>query len=82
MAKRRYNDWWGRDRPRVAWVLIDKSNSNERSRNYLWWFETRAIARRFLLDHRKESKRLEKERGFGLSDLFGPFQYRLVERRR
>lgn len=34
---------------RIAWVLIDLSNSNPRSKNYLWWFETRALAR----EHRK-----------------------------
>lgn len=34
---------------KTAWVLIDLSNSNPRSRNYLWWFETRALARQ----HRK-----------------------------
>jgi len=29
------------------WMLIDVSNSNARSGNYCWWFESRAIARRY-----------------------------------
>ena len=39
-----------KNRVRVAWVLIDLSNSNPRSHNYLWYFETRALAR----EHRRE----------------------------
>ena len=39
-----------KNRVRVAWVLIDLSNSNPRSNNYLWWFETRELAR----EHRRE----------------------------
>ena len=39
-----------KNKVRVAWVLIDFSNSNPRSNNYLWWFETRQLAR----EHRRE----------------------------
>ena len=39
-----------KNKVRVAWVLIDLSNSNPRSHNYLWWFETRELAR----EHRRK----------------------------
>jgi hypothetical protein len=64
-------DW----NPKTIWILMDTSNSNQRSKNYLWWFETRELARHFLEDHNRESDRLEQERGYGLSSLIGPFKY-------
>jgi len=67
--------------PRTMWILVDTSNSNQHSKNYLWWFETRTLARRFLADHLKESARLKKERGYGLANLVGPFKYQREEHR-
>lgn len=34
---------------KYAWVIVDLSNSSPGSKNYLWWFETRELAR----DHRR-----------------------------
>lgn len=38
------------------WVLVDLSNSNPRSRNYLWWFETRDLARAYRQRHVSTAK--------------------------
>lgn len=46
---------------KLVWVLVDESNSNPRGRQYLWWFETRALAR----EHR--SKQLKMKTGAVLS---------------
>jgi hypothetical protein len=37
---------------RVRWVLLDLSNSNPGSRNYAWWFETKAQA----IEHRQRQQ--------------------------
>lgn len=61
-------DWWEKDHPEEMWVLIDKSNSNPKSKNYLWWFETEQIALDFLKHHTKTY-------GVSASSLYGPFKY-------
>lgn len=55
--------------PSRMWVLIDRSNSNERSKNYLWWFETRAMARARKARHDADPERFAK--------LDGPYVYYL-----
>lgn len=59
--------WWDNNRPEIMWVLIDKSNSNENSKNYLWWFETKVLAITFLKEHKKYPNTK--------ADLVGPFKY-------
>lgn len=39
-----------RQPPKALWVLFDLDNGNPKSRNYLWWFKTRALAR----EHRRQ----------------------------
>lgn len=53
----------------LIWILVDASNSNQRSKNYLWWFETRQLARA----HKQHVKRVYGEKG---ATLIGPFKYR------
>jgi hypothetical protein len=54
------------------WILIDVCNGNPRSRNYLWWFETRKIAEEFKRHHNESPNPLK-------STLFGPFHYKAVD---
>lgn len=51
----------------TIWILVDTSNSNLRSKNYLWWFETRELAREFLAHHRATYP--------DGATLVGPFRY-------
>lgn len=54
------------------WILIDVSNSNARSKNYLWWFETRKLARDFKEWHESTYK--------AGASLVGPLHYKAVKR--
>lgn len=58
----------GMKAPLTMWVLIDLDNGHERSKRYLWWFETRALAREF--------KRHHKETYPNGATLSAPIQYR------
>jgi hypothetical protein len=49
------------------WILIDVSNSNPKSKNYLWWFESKEIA--------LEQRRHQNEVYPGQAELRGPFRY-------
>jgi hypothetical protein len=40
---------------RKMWVLIDLSNSNPGSHNYLWWFETKKQA----VEHKRRQRKLK-----------------------
>jgi len=59
------------------WVLLDRSNGgacyDKESHNYTFWFFTRQAARDFLADHNER-----KSKGANLSDLVGPYLYRLT----
>jgi len=59
--------------PKKIWILIDSSNSNPNSSNYLWWFETKKIAEDFIKHHNTIKHH---------SDLEGPFPYYLNEKMR
>lgn len=59
---------------KTIWILVDASNSNQRSKNYLWWFETRQLARDFLAHH-KALKDVPGTYG-SPSNLIGPFKYK------
>jgi hypothetical protein len=39
--------------PKSCWLLFDESNSNENSKNYVWWFETKKLAVNFLDNHNR-----------------------------
>lgn len=52
--------------PESIWILIDTSNGDRRTNNYLWWFETRKLALEFLKHHNKL---------YLHARLVGPFKY-------
>ena len=58
--------------PKVFWLLHDASNSNERSRNYCWWFETKKLALSYKRHHKK----------MGYAVLTGPVRVRQMPTRR
>jgi hypothetical protein len=49
------------------WILVDADNSNQNSKNYLRWFETRALARAFLAHNRRNPQH---------ATLIGPYRFR------
>ena len=37
---------------KTFWVLFDMSNGSKPAKRYVWWFDTREDARKFLRHHR------------------------------
>lgn len=59
---------------KTIWILVDVSNSNQRSKNYLWWFETRALAR----SHLEHQRTVYPDK----ATLIGPYKYITADRKR
>jgi hypothetical protein len=57
---------------KTIWILIDTSNSNARSRNYLWWFETKKLAEEYKHWQNETYRGPGGTRG---ATLVGPFKY-------
>lgn len=57
--------WWF-ELPYDIWILVDISNSNPKSKNYLWWFETKALA----MEHKEWQNEVRKG-----AELRGPFYF-------
>jgi hypothetical protein len=64
--------------PKEIWVLFDISNGLDGSKNYVWWFETRAKARGYKLEIERRMREGERHR---LAELVGPHRYRYVKDR-
>lgn len=67
MTDKSHMPWWF-ELPESIWILVDTSNSNPKSKNYLWWFETEELA--------LEYRQWQNERLKG-AELRGPFHFRM-----
>ena len=55
---------------RIIWVLFDESNGHPESRQYVWHFASRQLAR----EHKWRQEQMK-----GAAELSGPFRYRLTQ---
>lgn len=51
---------------RNVWLLFDTANGDEKTRRYLWWFDSRQKAREFKKEHEKYANHYK---------LHGPVKY-------